>query len=235
MKPFLLAAKARINGWPLQLRGLLFAALLAGFALLGYSVWIAPEQQSNQHLAVRLALQTAQLKTAQAELAAALKASAANQAVAELALNSQRLNSLNQQLAQVLPAGVSLAALPAVAAAASPLVRSLTELLRQREGLTLLRLSALAPTAGAPPQPASSSSATSATSASAAAALTVSPGGLKRQGLELSVSGSYAELTLYLQALETALPDLRWGSLLLKSSGQQSELNLQLFVLGAAQ
>ena len=56
---------------------------------------------------------------------------------------------------------------------------------------------------------------------------------LLRRGLELSVSGSYAELVRYVNTLESALPTLRWGTLHLKSAKQPPELTLQVFVVGA--
>ncbi|QJC58045.1 hypothetical protein HC248_03382 [Polaromonas vacuolata] len=200
-------AQLRINAWPLKLRVLLFAALLLGGALMGYATWIEPLQQANGLLVKRFALQTAQLKKARSELDVALKASAANKDMAEMAANNLSLKRLSQQLDQTRPP------------AATPLAQTLTELLRRREGLTLLRLSAVIPAADIAPKSAASAA---------------HSGALTRQGVEMSVAGSYSELTLYVQALETALPDLRWGKLTLKSSAQISELSLQLFVLGVA-
>ena len=57
------------------------------------------------------------------------------------------------------------------------------------------------------------------------------PGGLLRRGVELRVSGPYAELVLYLRSLEKALPELRWGTMQLRSEKQPPELSLQVFVL----
>lgn len=200
-------AQQRTNAWPLKLRVLLFAALLLGGALIGYAVWIKPLQQANGLLVKRFALQTAQLKRARSELDVALTASAANKDMAEMAANNLNLKRLSQQLDQTRPP------------AATPLAQTLTELLRRREGLTLLRLSAVIPAADTAPQRAASAA---------------QSGTLMRQGVEMSIAGSYPELTLYIQALETALPDLRWGKLTLKSSAQVTELSLQLFVIGVA-
>jgi hypothetical protein len=55
---------------------------------------------------------------------------------------------------------------------------------------------------------------------------------MSRQGVELTVSGSYAELTSYAQTLEQALPYVRWGSMKLKSDKPPAELTLQLFLVG---
>jgi MSHA biogenesis protein MshJ len=87
----------------------------------------------------------------------------------------------------------------------------LTEFLRKRPGLTLLSTATLG-------------------AVSADAKDTV-PAGLSRRGLELRVSGPYAELMLYLRSLEKALPELRWGTMQLRSEKQPPELSLQVFVL----
>ncbi len=87
----------------------------------------------------------------------------------------------------------------------------LTEFLRRRPGLTLVSTATL----GAP-------------SADAKDAV---PIGLARRGVELRVSGPYAELVLYLRSLEKALPELRWGTMQLRSEKQPPELSLQVFVL----
>jgi len=87
----------------------------------------------------------------------------------------------------------------------------LTEFLRKRPGLTLLSTATL----GAVNEDAKAS---------------VSAG-LSRRGVELRVSGPYAELVLYLRSLEKALPELRWGTMQLRSEKQPPELSLQVFVL----
>ena len=53
-----------------------------------------------------------------------------------------------------------------------------------------------------------------------------------RQGLELTVAGPYADLARFVQTLETALPDLRWGSFKLQAEQQPPELTLQVFLVG---
>jgi MSHA biogenesis protein MshJ len=87
----------------------------------------------------------------------------------------------------------------------------LVQFLRKHQGLTLLGVTTLSVTTAAPG----------------------STAGLTKRGLELRVSGPYAELVRYVQALESALPSLRWGSLALKSEAQLAPvLVLQVYVLG---
>ncbi|MDP3700944.1 MAG: hypothetical protein Q8R72_08580 [Hylemonella sp.] len=55
---------------------------------------------------------------------------------------------------------------------------------------------------------------------------------VKRQALELTVAGPYAELTRYVQTLEKALPALRWGAMKVNSEQQPTELTLQVWLVG---
>jgi MSHA biogenesis protein MshE len=71
----------------------------------------------------------------------------------------------------------------------------------------------------------------------APAAGTSTPAGVAhdRRGLELTVAGPYPELMRYVQSLEQALPNLRWGALVL--SNQEStgtQLTLQVFMVEGA-
>ncbi|MDD5031257.1 MAG: hypothetical protein PHH58_17475, partial [Rhodoferax sp.] len=57
------------------------------------------------------------------------------------------------------------------------------------------------------------------------------PAGLIRQGVALTVSGGYPDLTRYVAVLESALPYVRWGGMSLKADQGLTELTLQLFLL----
>jgi MSHA biogenesis protein MshJ len=58
------------------------------------------------------------------------------------------------------------------------------------------------------------------------------PATVSREGLELTVTGPYADLVRFVQTLETAMPDLRWGSLKLQAEHPLPELTLQVFLVG---
>jgi MSHA biogenesis protein MshJ len=90
------------------------------------------------------------------------------------------------------------------------LEKVLLQFLRRQDGLTLVSTGTLKQDANA----------------------TAPLSGLSRQGMELRVSGSYAELMRYVKALEVALPALRWGPLVLKTLDKGSELTLQVYVVG---
>ena len=66
----------------------------------------------------------------------------------------------------------------------------------------------------------------------ATAATAARPGAVSRQGQELTVAGPYADLVRFVQTLETAMPDLRWGQLKLQAEQQPPELTLQVFLVG---
>ena len=60
-------------------------------------------------------------------------------------------------------------------------------------------------------------------------------GAVARQGLELTVAGPYPDLVRFVQSLEAAMPDLRWGPLSLRAEQQSPELTLQVFLVGLRQ
>jgi MSHA biogenesis protein MshJ len=90
------------------------------------------------------------------------------------------------------------------------LEKVLLQFLRRQEGLTLVSTGTLK-------QDANASTLSS---------------GISRQGMELRVSGSYAELVRYVKTLEAALPALRWGPMVLKTLDRGTELTLQVYVVG---
>ena len=98
-----------------------------------------------------------------------------------------------------------------------PLAQVLVHLLRQHERLTLLRTSTVTPEMAI---------------GKATQAVSALPVGLTRQGVELTVSGPYSELTRYIETLENELPHVRWGTMKLISENPPTELTLQLFVVG---
>lgn len=57
---------------------------------------------------------------------------------------------------------------------------------------------------------------------------------LRWQAVDLSVTGTYADLTSYLSDLETSLPGLRWGPLQLAAASQPPVLTVRLMLPGDA-
>jgi hypothetical protein len=99
----------------------------------------------------------------------------------------------------------------------APLTEILFETLRGHDGLVLLHKSTII----------SDSAIDKATQVDSI----TSPMEPSRQRVELTVSGPYNQLMLYTQALEEALPTVRWGDMELKTDGAATELTLQLFVI----
>ena len=200
---------ARINALSLRERVFLFLSLMACLAALADVVWLSPARVAHKQLTQRFDKQNAELQRARDALRTLVKPVDASQAARdELATVQTRLVTANEVIAQVMP----------TASEGTPLAQAMVHLLRRHEGLTLVRSAALAPApdAGAP-------------GAGTGAALAPS---LTRQGVELTVAGAYPELIRYLQALEKALPQLRWGLMKLQSEKQPPELMLQLFLVG---
>lgn len=194
---------ARINALSLRERVFLFLSVMVCCMALADVVWLSPAQVAHQQLTQRFDKQSAELQRARDVLKTVARPVDTTKAVRdEIAGVKSRLETVNQNIKDVLPA----------AAQVTPLAQALVHLLRRHEGLTLVRTSAVAP--------------------EAAVAKTGQAVGLTRQGVELTVSGPYPELTRYVQTLENELPHVRWGVMKLKSDKLPPELTLQLFLVG---
>ena len=212
MKNWWATQSARINLLSMRERVFLFVSLIAGALALADVLWLSPAQVAHKQLTQRFDKQSAELQRARDELKTVARPVDAGKVVREeIAAVKLQLDAVNRNIKEVLP-GVTEAA---------PLAQVLVHLLRRHEGLTLVRTSAVAPDAAL-------GKATPAAVAGTGAALA----GLTRQGVELTVSGSYPELMRYVQTLEQALPHVRWGVMKLKSEKQPPQLSLQLFLLG---
>jgi len=209
---------ARIDARSLRERAILFLSIVAGCMALADVLWLAPAQGAYKQLTQRFEKQNTELQLVREALKTAAKPADKNPAVhTEMAEVTGRLATVNQSIKDVAPEAVQ----------GTPLAQALVHLLRRQAGLTLVRTSTVAPEAAA----SKTAEMGGAGAAAAAAAMAV---GLRRQGVELTVSGAYTELTRYMQALETALPYVRWGVMKLESDKLPPELTLQLFLVGVA-
>jgi MSHA biogenesis protein MshJ len=223
---------ARIDAISLRERILLFITVLASLGAVGNWGWLAPAQDAHVQLVRRLDRQTTELDKARADLAALSRPMATDEtARGELADVQARLVKVRQALADLSPTS---------ATPTTSLTELLVHLLRRQDGLTLLRTA----TMSAPSVPV-----VSAANATAEAMLDKllnkssdkqpdkspdkPPDKLARQGVELTVTGSFAELTRYVQVLEHALPQVRWGTMWLRSDKGAPELTLQLYLIEA--
>ena len=97
---------------------------------------------------------------------------------------------------------------------APPLAETLVHLLRRQDNLKLLQLATLTDVTQARKEVVNSL-----------------PAGLTLQGLELTVIGTYPELTRYVASLEQELKGIRWGTMKLKSEKLPPELTMQIFLV----
>lgn len=206
MKRWWKVLAARIDALSLRERVFLFASLLVISLLLADLLWLSPAQVLHHQLTQRFAAQSTELQRLRDEL----KSSGAETGPGmlmreELAQIQERLAVVNQEIAQM----------PMSKEDETPLSRVLVHFLRRHEGLVLVRTATLSPDSR------------SAQGAEAA--------GVRRQGLELTVAGPYAELTRYVQTLERALPALRWGTMKMVSDNRPAHLTLQVWLVGAPQ
>ena len=177
--------------------------------------WVlAPAKKRTQQTQSELRQQQTTLERLQAE--AALQASpgaVADSPRAQLASVNAQIDVLEQEIRSLMPSPRD----------ASTLRRVLEAFLQRQDGLSLVRTTTLstdAPALFAGGSP--SSHAASAANAS------------ERRGLELTIAGSYLELARYVEGLEKALPDLRWGAMVMSQQEGTTQLTLQVYVVGGS-
>lgn len=208
---------ARIDALSLRERAILFLLLISGCMALADVLWLEPALLTYKQLTERFAKQNTELQRLRDALKTVAKPVDKNLALhKEIDAVNSRLAAVNQSIKEVAPEALH----------GAPLAQVLVHLLRRHEGLTLVLTSTVLPQAATPKAPPMSQVNPNASAAVMAV-------GLKRQGVELIVSGDYSELTRYVRTLETALPYVRWGAMKLKRDKALPELTLQLFLVGA--
>jgi MSHA biogenesis protein MshJ len=209
MKAQLQQLLQRIDALSMRERIFLFMSVFVCALALADFVWFTPAQSAHKALLKQFASQSAELDRLRGELSvSAAPNDPGKVAREELQALNARLDELNAEIAGLAPNDQKAPALEQV----------LQRLLRRQEGLTLLSLDTLKPEA----------SGASASGAGSAPAVV----GLTKHGLIWRVSGPYADLVRYVQALESALPGLRWGPMELKTDKQLNELTLQVYAVG---
>jgi hypothetical protein len=199
---------ARINALGLRARVLLFLLVIAIPTVLVFWLLLWPAQGVYTKLTEDFNIQRAVLNDAREELkSSAMPVSDTQVLRDQIAAVKNSFETVHQVLL-----GAELQQNKA------PLTEILFETLRRHDGLVLLHKSAFING--------------SSIDDTGEIDTTTLPIGLSRQRVELTVSGPYVQLMLYTQALEDALPTVRWGDMVLKRDGAATELTLQLFVIG---
>jgi MSHA biogenesis protein MshJ len=204
----------RIDAMQLRERVFMFLAIIISCLALADTLWLTPAQVAHKQATQRFAAQGTELQRLRDELKSAAQPIDASKAVRDdIAAANLRLDAINQEIKAVAP----------LAEGGPAIEQALVQFLRRQQGLTLLRTGTIQNDAVSP----AAAAAAAGTPAAAGA-----PAVLSRRGLELSVSGSYADLVRYVRTLENALPTLRWGTLQLKTTKLSPEMTLQVFVVG---
>ena len=208
---------ARIDAISLRERILLFITTLACVGALANWAWLAPAQDAHRRLLDNLEQQGTELQRARADLAAVARPVATQAAVrSELVEIEARLASARETLRGLSSPS---AAQGSPTAPTTPLTQLLVHLLHRHDGLTLLHTSTM--------------SAAALQASEVAASVASLPSGVVRRGVELTVTGPYPELVRYVATLEQALPQVRWGTMWLRSEKGPPELTLQLYLVEA--
>ena len=194
-----------VNALSLRERGILFVVFILGSLALADVVWLTPAQNAYKTATLDFESQNGELKRLRAELQSTAQTVDPSKVVRdEMALADVQLSQINQSIGLLAPQAGNGPRLEDV----------LLQFLRRQDGLALLSTGTF--------KPDQSNQATS----------FVAVPGMTKRGMELRVSGAFGDLARYVQTLERALPNLRWGQLQLKSEKQPPELTLQVYVVG---
>lgn len=158
----------------------------------------------------------------------------------------RRLAQLQRALAEARAAEAQLSAQlqpPAGPQSRVALQEVLAQVLQQHRGVTLLRISLQSQgepgtPASAPPVPLATLAQMAASDATAADPVASRPSAPASRAtwrpLQLSVSGSFADLRAFILTLEQRLPGLRWGTLILDADASPPAMSVQLWLAGSA-
>jgi MSHA biogenesis protein MshJ len=204
---------ARIDALSLRERIFAFLSVIVCCLAMVDTLWLSPTQLAYKQATQRFAAQSAEVKRLRIELGALAQPVDASKAVRDDIATAQiRLDQVNQEIRTVAP----------LAEGGPAIEQALVQFLRRQEGLTLVSTGTIKQDL---------ITINSRAKANAGPAADYQPV-LSKRGLELKVSGSYAELARYVKTLENALPTLRWGSLQVTVGKQMPELTLQVYIVG---
>lgn len=222
----------RYSKLKLSERRLILVAAVAGTFLIGYSLFIDPAQQGTKAKKALLTSQQTELSTLQQQL---------------IGLREQANNpdaGMRRDIAEVQRSTATIEAelrqFDALLVTPQQMPRMLQSMLARHRGLELVRLKTLAaapllqpvatnPQAGSTPAPQPNQ----AQAANPAGDKPVPPpGGIYRHAIEVTVTGSYAELTAYAEELQRISPRPLWSAMQLKVvEYPRSELTFTLYTL----
>ncbi|NKI92763.1 hypothetical protein [Rhizobacter sp. SG703] len=204
----------RIDALGLRERCMLFISAATLVVAVADSALLSPAITEQKRLAERLKRERTELSALRVQLDAASHAG-----------DDSPLARLRREIAQwqarQQAVDADIARLGAASGERPTLSQLLERTLARHERLTLVKIATVAAA------PASASAPVSAASGG--------PDGIRWQGVELGVSGRYADLVDYLADLEQALPGLRWDTLKLSgSAAAPSSLALRLSLVEVA-
>lgn len=206
MKSYLLRLAARFDALQVRERWLVAVAVLGGIVMIGHTLFVAPAQTRARLAERSLGEQQAQLVALSAQMQAMQSPSQDPNVVARAELDSLK-NQFAKQAERI-------SAMESSLVPPEQMSGLLEAMIGRESGLRLLSLKTL-PVAAALEKPANSGTVPGQT-VEAKMPAKVSDG-LFKHGVEITLEGSYQELTAYLERLEQAKPKLLWGSVSLSA------------------
>ncbi len=207
MKQIWASQARRIDALSLRERVIMFASIALALAGLADMLVLSPALAERRQLTAQMRQQTQQIEALRSQLAASGPGQKDESPEARLRAALARARDEQRALDEQIRR--ELAGREEMARLPAVLDR----LLQRHERLSLVSLAS-----AAPPRPPSAANQPA----------------LRWQAVDLSVSGQYADLLLYLAELEQALPGLRWGPLQIATPSMPPVLTLRLMLVGDA-
>ena len=205
VKAWLNTQATRFDLLSLRERACLFLILLVCFLATFHIVGLVPAQSAHDAVVLRLEKQAMELQKLRVDLKSSDASGGSDDSTrAELAALRNSIKVAKQLMQNFSVASSS----------APPLAETLVYLLRRQDNLKLLQLTTLTDVTQARKE-----------------IINALPAGLTLQGLEVTVTGTYPELTRYVATLEQELKGIRWGTMKLKSEKLPPELTMQIFLV----
>lgn len=203
--PALLQRQARrVDALTLRERAIMFLSVAVALVALFDHLVLSPHMAEQKAVAGQIRQGTRELEGLRAQLAPSGADGPGGAKARELADWQAQARRLDDELTQ----------LHAVPAGNASLPELLERVLRRHERLTLVRLATAKDTADAGAR-------------AERAALGAEP---RRQAVQITMRGSYPELTQYLADTEAALPGVRWGELAIIRQGNSAELSATVWL-----
>ncbi len=226
MKPLWNRLMARVDALSLRERVLLFAGVIAIFAVLTDYLFVTPLTQQQKILSQNIDQQSEDSESRRDQLLTDLKKRDRERVVAissDLSNLQAQINELDLEISNMGSSPVDASALPVL----------LDRVLKRTERVALVKITSLKPETAEARTPAPSTLLAPAAASQTGVAAAPSPPA--RPALDVTLAGNYLDVMEYLQNLEKSLPSVRWSAMRLTTDTVPPQVTVRMLLPAGAQ